>query len=119
MGNLHVPITNTKQTATTCSVSRENLHTPFAVGFAYRPYPHMPRLQNLRPNTDVLDRIAVLTGLGWTASILGYIATVIGYGTVLATRLAHPQSLLYLGGVLFAATFGLDRLQDRLAEREN
>ncbi len=65
------------------------------------------------PNT--LDKLAGLTGLGWTASILGYLSSVIGFGNSVVSRLvADPVSLLYLGGVLLVATLGLDRLQKSL-----
>ena len=60
----------------------------------------------------MLYRLAGVTGVGWTLSLLGYLSTVVGYGNSLVTRLvADPQSLLYLGSVLFVATVGLDRLQ--------
>jgi len=62
-----------------------------------------------------LDQIAGLTGIGWTTSLLGYLSTTIGYGSALVT---NPQSLLYLGGVLFVATLGLDRLKAALSDRE-
>lgn len=57
---------------------------------------------------DLLYQLAGLTGLGWTGAILVYLGTLIGYGNGLV---ANPRSLLYLGGVLFVATVGLDRLQ--------
>jgi hypothetical protein len=60
------------------------------------------------PDRDLLYQLAGLTGLGWTGAILGYLGTVIGYGNGLVS---NPRALLYLGGVLFVATFGLDRLQ--------
>ena len=67
----------------------------------------------------VLDQLAGITGLGWTVSILGYLGSVIGFSNSLLTRLVvEPQSLLYLGGALFVATFGLDRLRDRLTSDE-
>lgn len=46
--------------------------------------------------------------------MLGYLSAVIGYSNTLITE---PQSLLYLGGVLFVATLGLDRLKDTLSDR--
>ncbi|WP_178916228.1 hypothetical protein [Natronomonas gomsonensis] len=67
---------------------------------------------------DGLDQLAGITGLGWTASIIGYLGTAIGIGNTLVARVADPQSLLYLGAVLFAATFGLDRLHDKRSNRE-
>lgn len=70
--------------------------------------------QKLEMNEDALDQVAGLTGFGWTASLLGYVSSVIGYSTVFVT---NPQSLLYLGGVLFVATLGLDRLTEMLSNR--
>ncbi|WP_123620400.1 hypothetical protein [Halorubrum sp. CSM-61] len=68
---------------------------------------------------DLLNQLTGLTGMGWTASVLGYLSTVIGYGNSLISRLvAEPQSLLYVGGSFFLLTLGLDRLQSKLvAER--
>lgn len=78
----------------------------------------------LKPTTiaenGLLDQLAGITGLGWTASLLGYLITVIGYGNSLVTRLvADPHSLLYLGSALFVATLGLDRLQNSLTSGES
>ncbi len=71
-----------------------------------------------RSDSNVLDQLAGITGVGWTVSILGYVTAAVGHGTVVISRLvADPQSLLYLGGALFLATFGLDRLKDRRAEK--
>jgi hypothetical protein len=64
---------------------------------------------------DWLDQAAGLTGVGWTASLIGYLSTMVGYGN---TLVANPQSLLYLGGVLFVATLGLDRLGAVLSDSE-
>ncbi|EMA66397.1 hypothetical protein [Halorubrum kocurii] len=73
-------------------------------------------------DTDLLNQLTGLTGLGWTTSVLGYLSTVIGYGNGVISRLvAEPQSLLYVGGSFFLLTLGLDRLQSRLGadgERE-
>jgi hypothetical protein len=67
-----------------------------------------------------LDQLAGLTGLGWTASVLGYLGSVIGFGNSIISRLvADPISLLYLGGVLLVATVGLDRLQNSLSIDES
>lgn len=72
------------------------------------------------PDVDLLDQLAGLTGLGWTASILGYLGTVVGYGNGLLARLVvEPQSLLYVGGTLFVATVGLDRLRKALSKGES
>jgi len=67
---------------------------------------------------DGLDQLAGITGLGWTASIIGYLGTAIGIGNTLVARVADPQSLFYLGVVLFATTFGLDRLHDKRSSDE-
>lgn len=68
----------------------------------------------------MLDQLAGLTGIGWTASLLGYLAAAVGIGNSVITRLvADPVSLLYLGGVLLVATLGLDRLQNSLANGES
>lgn len=77
-----------------------------------------PRTPSL-PDTETLEQLAGLTGIGWTAAILGYLGAVFGYGSALVARLAvDPQSLLYLGGALLVTTLGLDRLQTKLTERE-
>jgi hypothetical protein len=66
---------------------------------------------------DALDHLAGLTGLGWTAALLGYLLTLVGVGHSVVTRVvAHPVSLLYLGGVLPVVTLGLDRRQRSAAE---
>ncbi|GAA0193873.1 MULTISPECIES: hypothetical protein [Halobaculum] len=68
-----------------------------------------------RPNGDAIDQVAGITGLGWTASLLGYLSTVIGYSNSLIT---NPQTLLYVGSVFFVTTLGLDRLRSRLSNDE-
>lgn len=70
--------------------------------------------QKLATNEDALDQVAGLTGFGWTASLLGYLSAVVGYSNTLIT---NPQSLLYLGGVLFVVTLGLDRLKNTFSQR--
>ena len=61
--------------------------------------------------TERLDQLAGFTGVGWTASVLGYLGAVLGYGNALVSRLVtEPQALLYIGGVCLLATLGLDRL---------
>ncbi|MFC6785211.1 hypothetical protein [Halobaculum halobium] len=57
---------------------------------------------------DAMDQVAGITGFGWTASLLGYLGTVIGYSNSLIT---NPQTLLYVGSVFFVTTLGLDRLR--------
>ncbi|WP_246986508.1 hypothetical protein [Halorientalis marina] len=60
---------------------------------------------------DEMDRLAGLTGLGWTGSLLLYLAAVIGTGNGVVTKLvANPRGLLYVGAVLFVLTAGLDHL---------
>lgn len=71
-----------------------------------------------RLDGDVLDQLAGVAGVGWTASLLGYLGTLVGYGNGLVGRLVtDPQALLYVGVACFLATAGLDRLADRLADR--
>lgn len=69
--------------------------------------------QKLAANEEALNQVAGVTGFGWTASLLGYLGSVIGYSNTLFT---NSQSLLYLGGVLFVATLGLDRLKETLSD---
>jgi hypothetical protein len=71
--------------------------------------------QTLESNEDALEQVAGLTGFGWTASLLGYLSVLVGYSSAFVT---NPQSLLYLGGVLFVTTLGLDQLRERLSERK-
>jgi len=62
--------------------------------------------------TGRLYRMAGVTGLGWTVSLLAYLSTLLGYGNAVVARLVgSPRALLYLGGGLLVATLGLDRLQ--------
>lgn len=69
--------------------------------------------------TDLVDQIAGITGLGWTASLLGYLITVVGYGNSVISRLVvDPRSLLYVGSVLLVVTVGLDRFQRTLTEQD-
>lgn len=72
-------------------------------------------MQLRRPSNlddDVLEQAAGITGFGWTTSLLGYVVAVMGVGNHVVTRLVmEPQSLLYLGGVLFVTTLGLDRIR--------
>lgn len=76
-----------------------------------------PGSEQSGPDRSVLDQLAGITGIGWTASALGFLSTVVGHGNSVVTRLvAEPQSLLYIGGVFFLATFGLDRLTRHLSE---
>lgn len=68
-------------------------------------------------DAETLHRLGGVTGLGWTASVLGYASTVVGYGSEYLLRLiSDPQSFLYAGGVLFLVTIGLDQLAQRLTE---
>ena len=69
--------------------------------------------------TGRLYRMAGVTGLGWTVSLLAYLSTLLGYGNAVVARLVgSPRALLYLGGGLLVATLGLDRLQSRGADDE-
>mgnify|MGYP006275358235 CR=1 FL=1 len=68
-----------------------------------------------RSDGDAIDQVAGITGLGWTASLLGYLGTVIGYSNSLIT---NPQTLLYVGGVFFVTTLGLDRLRSQWSNDE-
>jgi len=63
-----------------------------------------------------LDQVAGITGVGWTASLLGYLSSILGFNTALGS---NPQSLLYLGAVLFVTTLGLDRLRKNRAAEES
>ena len=77
----------------------------------------MPFKSKTMSNNETLSQLAGITGLGWTASLFGFISTMIGYGSNFVPRLiAGPQSFLYLGAVFFLATLGLDRLNDRRAD---
>lgn len=67
----------------------------------------MSQKQELVSDTNVLYQLAGITGLGWTVLILGYVSTVIGYGH---SHIPESRSLLYLAGVLFVVTFGLERV---------
>lgn len=69
---------------------------------------------------EVLTQFAAITGLGWTASLLGYLSAVIGYSNTIVTRVApNSQSLLYVGGLLLVTTLGLDRLEQTLSNPDN
>jgi hypothetical protein len=70
--------------------------------------------QRLKPDEDTLSQVAGITGLGWTASLLGYLSIVLGHGSSLVT---NPLSLLYLGGILLVATLGLDQLKSTVSDR--
>lgn len=73
----------------------------------------------LLPDDDRLYQLGGITGLGWTVSLLGYLGAIVGDGNSLITRLvAEPQSLLYVGGVLFLTTFGLDRLRSSVSKSQ-
>ena len=76
-------------------------------------------IQPSTSETEFVDQIGGITGLGWTASLLGYLITVIGYGNSVVSRLVvDPRSLLYVGTILFVVTLGLDRFQRLLTEQE-
>lgn len=66
---------------------------------------------------ETFDQLAGVTGIGWTTSLLGFLSSVIGYGNGIVGRLVtEPSSLLYLGGLFFLTTLGLDRLANRLQD---
>lgn len=70
-------------------------------------------------DNGVVNQLAGITGLGWTMSMLGFLSTVVGYGSGPVARLvADPHSLLYLGAIFFVATLGLDQLVDQPDEPE-
>ena len=71
--------------------------------------------RKLRGEENVIDQAAGVTGFGWTASLLGYLGSTFGNWVPLA---ASPQSLLYLGGVCFVTTLGLDRLKRTRSDGE-
>lgn len=69
---------------------------------------------------DLLDQLAGITGVGWTVSVLGYLGSLIGYGNSILTRVfTEPQSLLYVGGVFFVVTVGIDRFRARVLNRDS
>lgn len=68
---------------------------------------------------EVLDELAGITGFGWTASVLGALGSLAGYGNSLFSTLAMgPLSLLSLGIACFLATLGLDRLRNSVVETD-
>lgn len=70
-------------------------------------------------NPDQLAQLAGVTGVGWTVSALGYLATVLGFGGSHVTWLPlGAQPLLYLAGACLVATLGLDRLRETRSNRE-
>lgn len=69
--------------------------------------------EKITSDEKTLNQLAGITGIGWTTSILGFVSTIIGYGSALV---ANPYSLLYLGSAFFVATVGLDRLRKNRTE---
>jgi hypothetical protein len=67
------------------------------------------------PDDGHLYQLAGLTGVGWTASLLGYRGTMIATDD-LTRFVTNPRSLLYLGVVLFVVTVGLECLRSELSE---
>lgn len=66
---------------------------------------------------EFLNQVAGITGFGWTASTLGFLGSIAGYGnSLLSALVVGPRSLLYLGIGCFLATLGLDRLRNALIE---
>lgn len=69
---------------------------------------------------QVLDELAGITGLGWTASVLGALGSLAGYGnSIFSTLAVGPLSLLSLGIACFLATLGLDRLRRNAVETDD
>lgn len=78
----------------------------------------MARRQMFDVEPDVIDQLAGVTGVCWTASILAYLGTAFGYGAGLGLRfVVEPRLLLVLGCVFLVATFGLDELQRTRSEK--
>ncbi|AGN02287.1 hypothetical protein L593_11720 [Salinarchaeum sp. Harcht-Bsk1] len=72
----------------------------------------MPLKPEILSDEQFLHELAGITGLGWTASTLGFIGSLIWYGD--APGGSHPlesRVLLYLGICCFVATIGLDALR--------
>lgn len=68
---------------------------------------------------EVLDELAGITGFGWTASALGALGSLAGYGnSILSTLAVGPISLLSLGVACFLATLGLDRLRNAAVDTD-
>lgn len=83
---------------------------PPAVGTPYGVSTQlMSLIETIVANEDLLDTAAGLTGIGWTASLLGYLAAVVGYSIA---PLGNPRSLLYLACILLVTTVTLDLLND-------
>lgn len=67
-------------------------------------------------NEELLNQLAGLTGLGWTASMLGFLSAASGYGGSFVPR---PQWFLALAVILFVVTLGLDRLTRGLSDGDS
>lgn len=68
---------------------------------------------------DVIDQLAGFIGVCWTASILVYLAIVLGFGGGLFPRfIADPPLLLVLGCAFLIATIGLDELRQSRTDRK-
>jgi hypothetical protein len=66
---------------------------------------------------DVRDQLAGLTGFGWTTALVGSLPVLVSAGHSTGTRIVDdPVSHLSLGGVLFVASLGLDRVDRSDAE---
>jgi hypothetical protein len=78
----------------------------------------MTEKESWRPTDRALNQLAGIAGLGWTASFLGFLMSVVRSGNTLVARFgADPRSLLYLGIVCFLVTMVLDRVANA-AENE-
>jgi len=78
----------------------------------------MPLKPAILSNEQFLHELAGLTGLGWTASMLGFLGSLIWYGNDVRPALPiGPRTLLGLGICFFLATQLLDRLRMAGADR--
>mgnify|MGYP000580871393 CR=1 FL=1 len=61
---------------------------------------------------ELLHELAGITGVGWTASSLGFIGSLLWYGDGIgASHSLATRALLYLAIASFLATLGLDALR--------
>lgn len=78
----------------------------------------MSQQQLFDRDPDVIDQLAGFTGFCWTASVLVYLATVLGFGGGLVPRfIVEPPLLLVLGCAFLIATIGLDELHRTRTDR--
>ncbi len=68
-----------------------------------------PDQTDMSPRSNFYQ-LAGFTGFGWTMSMLVFLTTVVNSGDgPIGRRVADPQVLLYLGGVLLLMTVVLNR----------